>query len=94
MFDNLLSKNYPVRLKIVSSLTYGDDVSKTTVEDFKSAKEIIAKYPNNIEHYEWLPNHEVLKLLASSHVSLLPTFADSYGYSVLEARCRMPCYKH
>jgi len=32
-----------------------------------------------------LPNEEVLRLLATAHLGVLPTMADSYGYSLLES---------
>jgi glycosyltransferase involved in cell wall biosynthesis len=32
-----------------------------------------------------LPNEEVLRLLSTAHLGVLPTMADSYGYSLLEA---------
>lgn len=32
-----------------------------------------------------LPNEEVLRLVSTAHLGVLPTMADSYGYSLLEA---------
>ncbi|MGP8436721.1 glycosyltransferase family 4 protein [Paraburkholderia fungorum] len=37
-----------------------------------------------ITHKTKLPNAEVIELLRRTHVGLLPTWADTYGYSVLE----------
>jgi glycosyltransferase involved in cell wall biosynthesis len=37
-----------------------------------------------ITHFSSLPNKTVLENIASSHVGLLPTWGDTYGYSVLE----------
>ena len=90
VFDYLLSKKYDVQLNVVSSLQYGDYASKTTKQDKEKALKIISKH-NNIKHYPSLPNDEVIKLLVNSHVGLLPTYADTYGYSVLESQaCACP----
>jgi glycosyltransferase involved in cell wall biosynthesis len=37
-----------------------------------------------ITHYPWLTNQEVLEEIRHSDVGLLPSFAETYGYSVLE----------
>lgn len=85
VFDHLLEKNRPVKLQIVSSLEYGDFASKATKDDFKEAQRIITKH-ENIIHYKSLPNKKVLDLFKNNHVGLLPSYADTYGYSVLEAQ--------
>jgi glycosyltransferase involved in cell wall biosynthesis len=74
------------RLIIVSKMVYGDYASKATKEDYEDALRIIARHPKNIEHHSELPNDQVLDLFRRSHVGLLPTYGDSYGYSVLEAQ--------
>lgn len=86
VFDSLLQKNYDIKLNIVSTLLYGDYASQTAKQDVEKAMKLIAKHPNNIFHYNKLPNNEVLNLLKESHIALLPTYADTYGYSVLEAQ--------
>lgn len=91
-FDQLIPKHPELVLNIVSSLNYGDYATHTTKENQESALEIIKKYPNNINHYHFLPNKEVLELLINSHIGLLPTWADSFGYSVLESQAAgCPC---
>ena len=39
-----------------------------------------------ITHYPSLPNEQVLALMVGAHVGLLPTYADTYGMSVLECQ--------
>lgn len=85
-FDRLRAENMPVRLNIVSTLEHGDYASKSTQEDVWIAKQLIAKLGSAVRHYERLPNTAVLDLLRQSHVGLLPTYDDIYGYSVLEAQ--------
>jgi glycosyltransferase involved in cell wall biosynthesis len=50
------------------------------------AKAIISRHPDRILHFTGIPNSEVIDLLKRTHVSLLPTWAETYGYSVLEAQ--------
>ena len=49
----------------------------------ESRPEII-KCNNKILHYDKLDNDKVIDLMKKSDVGLLPTWADTYGYSVLE----------
>lgn len=77
-------------LNIISSLKYGDYASCSSVSDYTQAIKMI-KACQNITHYKSLNNADVLKVLETSHVALLPTYADTYGYSVLEAQaCSCP----
>ena len=85
-FDYFLDKKQELKLNIVSTMQYGDYASQATIQDLNRASGIIKKYPDYIQHYKSLPNQKVLDLLKNSHVALLPTYADTYGYSVLEAQ--------
>ena len=76
----------PVRLVIVSSLRIDSYAAHETEEDVAWAREIIAGKPEWLEYYEKLPNPSVLDLLKGADVGLLPTWADTYGLSVLEAQ--------
>ena len=44
VFDRLLNENYPVRLNIISNLSFGDYASKSTKEDQDNAIRIISKH--------------------------------------------------
>ncbi len=91
VFDQLLQNDQPIKLNIVSTLDYDDYASRATEDDLRDAKRIISKYPDAIHHYERLPNRKVLEILKNSHIGLLPTYGDTYGYSVLEAQaCGCP----
>lgn len=70
-------------LTVISTLDYGDDVSCSTYEDMIRYKNILTS-EDWITYYERLPNPEVLELCKKAHIGLLPTMADTYGYSVLE----------
>jgi len=71
---------------IISNLQFGDYASQATVDDLHLVEKLIKKYSDNINHYRRLPNTDVLKKLINSDVALLPTYGDTYGYSVLEAQ--------
>lgn len=86
VFARLIDEGQRVRLNIVSSMVYGDYATQTSRHDLETAMQLIHKHPDAIHHYPQLPNDAVLRLLRASHVGLLPTYADTYGYSVLEAQ--------
>lgn len=91
-FDQLIPDYPQLHLNIISSLNYGDYATHTTIDDQIEAKRIIASHQQNITHYNSLPNEKVLEIYKASHIGLLPTWADSYGYSVLEAQAAgCPC---
>ncbi len=59
---------------------------KDSAERIKKSRRLIDKYSEYISLYEHLENAKVLALLKSADVALLPTYADTYGYAVLEAQ--------
>jgi len=78
------SNHYDLKLTIVSSLTadnYATITSKTEVND---TKEIIGHNSKWINYYSYIPNSQVMEIMKSVHIGLLPTYADTYGFSVLE----------
>src|SRR5262249_18051285 len=94
-FDVLLGKNFPIKLTIISTFAI-DQVwpNQDRIEflaKLQEAKSIISLHPDCILHCSGLPNSEVIKLLKQTHVGLLPTWAETYGYFVLEAQaCGCP----
>jgi glycosyltransferase involved in cell wall biosynthesis len=75
---------YEIELTIVSSLNIDNYATKKEPSDVQRVKNFIQKNSDWINYFPQLPNHEVLELMKKSHVGLLPTYADTYGYSVLE----------
>ena len=81
----------PIKLVLVSSLWLDPYATQETPEDLVWAKQRIAENVDWIEHYQDLPNNETLELIKSCDVGLLPTWADTYGLSVLESQaCGCP----
>ena len=72
---------------IVSSLesdgkAYNDEKGEVT-EEIKNSQ--------HIRYYESLDNKSVIELIKKSHIGLLPTFSDTFGFSVLEMQaCGVP----
>ena len=85
VFERLVrNKNYPIELVIVSSLRMDHYAAHETEADVQWVKEKIAANTDWINYFERLPNDEVLEQMRNTHVGLLPTYADTYGLSVLE----------
>jgi glycosyltransferase involved in cell wall biosynthesis len=78
------SNGYNIKLSIVSSMGIDNYATKENAEDVKIAKEIIDRNRDWIDYYSSLPNKLVIALASKSHVGLLPTYADTFGYSVIE----------
>ncbi|RDC66034.1 glycosyltransferase family 4 protein [Adhaeribacter pallidiroseus] len=80
---NKLRHLYDFELIIVSSFARSGWAKKESEEDVIQAKELI-KNSSWIQYYNSLPNNQVLELMKNSHIGLLPTWAETYGFSVLE----------
>lgn len=78
-------QNCPFELTIISTLNYGDYASLTTSQD----KQDVIDYCNANDHihlYNGLPNAEVLEKMKSADIALLPSYEETFGYSVIEAQ--------
>lgn len=83
--------NLPVKLTIVSSLETNDYATKSGKYEYELARKIINENKSWITHYLNLDNSKVLDLMSKHHVGVLPTWADTYGYSLLEMQaCGCP----
>lgn len=86
-FEKLVKEeDLPVKLVVVSSLKLQPYAAHETEADEAWAREKIAQNPDWIEHYERLSNEEVYDLIKTCDVGLLPTWADTYGLSILECQ--------
>jgi len=74
----------PVVLYIVGNLGYADYARKSTHQDFKNALSVMENNRDWIIHYPSLTNDAVIELMKRVDVGLLPTWADTFGYSILE----------
>lgn len=76
--------HHDLELTIVSNIQIDNYARQETQEEVNAARKMIQENRSWITHYEYLPNDQVLALMKRAHVGLLPTWADTYGYVVLE----------
>ena len=86
-----LHKRYSFKLILISSMAVDEKRYMRTENDEKESKYLIERNKDWIEYYDRLPNTEVLEKMKKAHVCLLPTWMDTFAYSVLEAQaCGAP----
>lgn len=80
-----------IKLILISSLEVDEPKYVIYPDEESATEQKIAQNLDWIEFYRGLPNNEVLNCLLRSHVCLLPTWMDTYAYSVLESQaCGTP----
>jgi glycosyltransferase involved in cell wall biosynthesis len=91
-FERLVKEEHlPIKLIIVSALRLEPYAAHETEQDVRWAKQKFADNGDWVEYFTSLPNDKVLELMKTCDVGLLPTWADTYGISVLEAQaCGLP----
>jgi glycosyltransferase involved in cell wall biosynthesis len=77
-------RHFPLQLTIVSTLAIDNYATQETPADQTRAREIIDANRAWITYHPQLDNDAVLQLMRTADVGLLPTYADTYGYVVLE----------
>ena len=91
-FDHLIKEEHaPIKLVLVSSLRLDTYAAQETEEDRNWAIKFIQENSDWIEHYQNIPHDQVMELMKGCDIGLLPTYADTYGLSLLEAQaCGLP----
>lgn len=79
-----LRNSYEFRLILISGMDKDEERYMRTENDEVESLELINKNRDWIEFYKGLPNKDVIEKAIHSHVALLPTWMDTYGYSILE----------
>jgi glycosyltransferase involved in cell wall biosynthesis len=83
-FDKVLASGYDAELIVVSKMDTSDWPLQATKEQLDTALALIEKWKNNIRLFREIGQTEVISLMLESHVGLLPSNCDSYGFSILE----------
>ena len=78
-----LRKEFPIHLTMVSSFDVESGWPGIDSKQLKEDQEWL-RQQDWITWHEQLSNEKVLELMQESHLGLLPTWQDTYGYSVLE----------
>ena len=82
----LVAEHVPVKLNIVTDLGWGDYASRATKEEAEAALSLIRSLAPHVQLHQDIPNEVVLDLFRQSHIALLPTYDDTYGFVALEAQ--------
>lgn len=85
VIDALISEGHEIKFSIVSRMQFGDYASQSTTEDVTKARAIIEKHPS-IHLFDYLSNEEVIEKMKDVHLVLLPSYEETYGYTVLEGQ--------
>lgn len=86
-----LHQRYKFRLILISAMAVDEKRYMLTDHDEEDAKTLIEKNRDWIEYYDKLSNSLVLEKMKQAHVCLLPTWMDTFAYSVLESQaCGTP----
>jgi glycosyltransferase involved in cell wall biosynthesis len=76
--------HYPLELIIISSLEHDNYATLTSAGDIERVKLFFHNNNDWITYFPRLENNQVLAWMKKSHIGLLPTYADTYGFVVLE----------
>jgi len=75
------------RAVVVGNLdTLGDYAARADESSRQRARDLLAAMATRIEYHRRLPYPRVLETMKAADYYLLPTLADTFGYSVLEAQ--------
>ena len=83
-FSRIIELGLDAELTIVSQLTTNDYPVPAPRANLEHALKLIEDSQGKIKVFPEISQQEVFNLMATSHIGLLPTYNDSYGYSVLE----------
>jgi len=76
--------HYPLELVIISSLEDDNYAAGASADDNRRILSYILENNDWITYFPRLENNLVLAWMKKSHIGLLPTYADTYGFVVLE----------
>ena len=92
-FNNVCKKfnNSKIRLILIGDINNKSDYTKKVLDSEVEEMRYIINENKKIEYFDELENSKVIELIKRSNVGFLTTWADTYGYSVLEMQaCGCP----
>ena len=84
VLEQLRETDPRIQLTVVSTLQPDDYVGRVDPAEVRATSFWLARLAPWVRHVPAMRNDEVLALMCRAHVGLLPTYADTYGYTVLE----------
>jgi glycosyltransferase involved in cell wall biosynthesis len=85
-FEDLWRSGQDVHLTIVSSLSPSHYGMYERPGELREIRSRLTAPAEKLTWHRYLPNEDVLALLRRADVALLPSYAETYGYFVLEAQ--------
>lgn len=87
----LRAEGLPLELVVISKIIADSYATMTSEADAKEMSAQLQEHADWITWHPQLPHAHVLELMSTCHVGLLPSYAETYGYSVLEMQsCGLP----
>lgn len=86
VLDRLVEEGYDLQLNIVSRLERDTYAAVPTDDQVTETHRLIGRHASRIRLFRQLSKEGVEGLFRRSKLALLPTYADTYGYAVLEAQ--------
>lgn len=83
-FTKVLESGFNAELIIVSKMDTKDYPIDAPLQELSHTLQLVEESKGKIKIFNELSHQEVMQLITSCNVGLLPTYLDSYGYSVLE----------
>lgn len=77
-------RGLPVEFHIVSALNYGSHIYTDHLDNWRYQEDLKLLNLGNITFYETIANQKVIQLLSEGHFQIMPTFHDTYGFSIIE----------
>jgi glycosyltransferase involved in cell wall biosynthesis len=74
----------PLKVNLISGMNYGPSVYTDCVDTSRYARDLTLINLDNVALYKKIPNEQVFNLLAKSHLQVMCTLDDTYGFSILE----------
>ena len=88
---NTIRKKYKLKLVLISNLHIDERKYILSDDEEIHTEDFIKNNSDWIEFYKGLPNNLVIEKLKESHIAILPTWMDTFAYSVLECQaCGTP----
>lgn len=74
----------PLKVNLISGMNYGPSVYTDCLDTSRYARDLTLLNLDNVVLYKKLPNEQVISLFAKSHLQVMCTLDDTYGFSILE----------
>lgn len=75
-----------IKLTVISNLSTDSYATHTNKDDVNCIKIKLRENSSWITYHKGLQNHRVLEILKTAELALMPSYAETFGYFVLEAQ--------